>query len=455
MEEQRFGKIQKWSFGMGSFSQWFIMSAFNTWVFSFYFTAVQLNVNLIMLAYISWTVWNAINDPLLGYISDRTRTRWGRRKPFIILGTVPVLIIEIILWLPPTNNEIFTFIYLLIMLMCYDTFYTMLTFFDALFPELYVSVTERAEVNTIKQILATIGMLFAFLLPGFFIGDLEVKEGYLINGIVTSIIVGISLLIAIKWGVKEKEEFQLDHQHEFNFIVGLKYTFKNKGFILYSLMFFLYEYILLVLATTVPLYAKHVLQVTDTFQTSLLLGVMFIMGIVTVPIWRYLDVKLGSRKSFAVALIAYLFSSIPLIFIESYILAMINVVFMGIGFGGMLYFIYLIIADVIDEDELKTGVRREGTFFGITNFFMRLAMILSIVTVGMVFNTTGWEEYVPNPDVNVILGLKLLIFLFPALAVIASLICLYFYPYPKEKVEQLKTQLEELHEKKKKIIQTN
>ncbi len=449
MEENRFSIFQKISFSTGSFSQWFVNTAFNTWVFSFYYTAVGLNVNLIMLAYICWTIWNAINDPLFGYISDRTHTRWGRRKPFIMLGTIPVVIIEIILWIPPTSSQFITFIYLLIMLMCYDTFYTMITFFDALFPELYVSIKERAQVNTMKQIFATVGLLCAFLIPGIFIGDLSAKGGYFINGIVSSIIVGASLLIAIKWGVKEKAEYKFDSKHEFSFLKGLSYTFSNKGFVLYTIMFFLYEYITLVLATTVPLYAQHVLGISNTFQTSLILGVMFIMGIVTVPLWRYLDVKIGSKKSFALSLVLYAFTSIPLLFINSFGTAVITVIFMGIGFGGMLYFVYLLISDVIDSDELKTGVRREGTFFGITNFFMRLAMILSIITIGTVFNTTGWEEYVPNPNVNAILGLRLLVFLFPAVAVGATLICLYFYPYPRKRVLEMKKELESLHDKKR------
>ena len=78
METTSFGKGQKWAFGTGSFSQWFIMSSFNVWVFAFYFTAVGLPVSWIMLAFICWTIWNAINDPLLGYISDRTQTRWEK-----------------------------------------------------------------------------------------------------------------------------------------------------------------------------------------------------------------------------------------------------------------------------------------------------------------------------------------------------------------------------------------
>ncbi|MFX1329369.1 MAG: MFS transporter, partial [Promethearchaeota archaeon] len=200
MSELKFSKKQKWSFGMGTFAQWFLNAAFNTWVLSFYFVAVGLDIKLIMLAFIIWTLWNAFNDPLIGYLSDRTRTRIGRRKPFIILGSIPILIIEIIVWLPPTGNQIITFIYLLIILICFDTFYTMVTLIDSVFPELYTSVEERAEVNTIKQVLATIGLILAFLVPGMFIGEtLSDPSGYPINGIVTTILVGISLVICIRW----------------------------------------------------------------------------------------------------------------------------------------------------------------------------------------------------------------------------------------------------------------
>ncbi|MFW9819274.1 MAG: MFS transporter [Candidatus Thorarchaeota archaeon] len=452
-KEQRFSRGQKWSFGMGTFSQWFINSAFNTWVFAFYFTAVGLNITYIMTAFIIWIIWNAVNDPLLGYLSDRTHTRWGRRKPYIMLGTIPMLIIEIIVWMPPLGNDLLTFFYLLILLFCYDTFYTMVTFFDSLFPELYTSVEERAEVNTIKQILATVGLIMAFLIPGMFISDTHEIMGYFTNGIVTSIIVGISLFIAIKWGAVEKPEFKLDYKHDFSFMKGLKYTLKNRGFVLYTIMFFLFEYTLMLYGYVIPLWSRHILMQESGMSIAILLGLLFIVGIISVVLWKYLDVKLGSKNSYAIALILFVVSIIPILFITDYLVATVVLAIAGIGFGGMIYFIYLLIADVIDEDELKTGVRREGTFFGITNFFMRLSAVLSILSVSTIFLSTGWEEWTENPAINTLLGIQLLMVLFPAIAIGCSLLCLYFYPFTKAKVKEIKGKLEVLHNEKKEKVE--
>jgi GPH family glycoside/pentoside/hexuronide:cation symporter len=450
----QFSTGQKWAFGGGTFAQWFINTAFNIWVFYYYFVVVGLSVSWYVLAAVIWTLWNAFNDPLIGHLSDRTHTRWGRRKPYIMLGTIPMLIIEIILWLPPVptpGNQFPTFLYLLIMLICYDTFYTMIALpYDSLFPELYTTVKERSEVNSIKQILAIVGLLAAALVPGFIVDSNT--ESYLMNGIVTSIIVAVTLIVSLKWGVVERKEFKLDYQQSFKFFEGIKYSLKNKSFVLYTLIFFLYEYVILLLANLVQIFGNQVLGATP-FETSIIMGILYIVGGVSVVLWRWLDLKIGSRKGLAISVVAYFFASLPLMFIEVYGIAVVVACFMGIGFGGMIYFVYLIIADVIDEDELKSGTRHEGTFFGVTDFFMRLSMILSIVTIGFVFVQIGWEEY--TSAINVKFGLQFLFIVIPGIALGLLLLCLYFYPFTKSKVEEIKSQLIKLHEEKGRKIDSN
>ena len=443
---EQFSKGQKWSFSIGSGVEWFINSAFNLWVFTFYFAAVKLDVNLIRTAFIIWTIWNAVNDPLIGYLSDKTNSRFGRRRLYIMIGVIPVLFLEILIWLPPVSGEMAQFFYLLIMLMLYDTAYTLIALpTDSLFPELYTTVEDRNQVNTLRQILAAIGLILAALIPGIFIGEQSSRDGYLMNGIITTIIVGVAMIIFLKWGAVEREEFKLDYKHGFSYFQSLKHTFKNKGFVLYILMFFLYEFILLLLATIVPLFSAEVLGTTSSFETSILMGALYIIGIISMFLWKKIDVKLGGKVGYGLSMIAYVIASLPMLFVDSYLPALITVIFMGIGFGGMLYFIWYIVADCIDDDELKTGVRREGSFFGIANFFMRLSMVLSITIISLVFTETGWEEYVPNAGVDVIAGLRFLFVIVPAVALGLSLVCLYFYPFSKKKVLEMKEKLAELH----------
>ncbi len=455
MKTQKFGNLQIVSFSLGSFTQWFINTAFSAWVFSFYFIVVGLPIYYLLLAVLLFSIWNAINDPLIGFLSDRTHTRWGRRKPYIMLGFIPMIIVNVIIWLPPTGDHFISFIYLLIMLMSFDTFYTMVAIpYESLFPELYVSEKERAKANTIKSVLGSIGLVFAFVIPGIFIGDITISTGYVINGIIISSITGAVLIFSLIFGVKEREEFKFDHQQKFGYFEGLKSLLKNKGFVLYTIMYFLFNVLLSLHAVVIPLYAKHLLGTNSTLQISLLMGALLIVAMATVIIWKKLDIKIGSRKAYALSIFFYCIAAIPILFTNDFIVAVITFGAVGLGYGGITYFIYLLIADVVDEDELKTGVRREGIFFGITNFFKRLSMIPTVIAISFVFVSTGWESYTPNPNVDVITGIKILVVLFPGIALGLSLVCLYFYPYTKEQVEEIKKGLKELHQKKADMIKT-
>lgn len=456
MSDHIFNTKQKTAFSLAFLPAWLIQVVFVVWVFSFYFSAVGLSVRYIMLAYIIWGVWNAINDPLLGYISDRTSTRWGRRKPYIMLGLVPVLVIMVIVWIVPFQESIFIFLYLLLILFAFDTFFTMIAVpLDCLFPELYTSEEDRAQVNIYRQIFSVIGILVGFLIPSIFIGDISVREGYLISGFIITIIIAITFLISLKWGITEREEFKLDSQHEFGFFQGLKYTFKNRAFVLYTIMLVGFEYIQLLQATIMPQFSKFVLNEESTLASGILLGLNQIVALASMIIWSKVGIKLGSKKGYLIALCILFISFIPLLFISDFNSALFVIIISGIGFGGLLFFTTLLIADIIDEDELKTGVRREGSFFGPTNFFMRITSIFSILTISLVFTSAGWEEYSPNPGVNVIFGLRLLMAVFPMIAAGILGLCIILYPLSKNKVLEIKIEMANLHQEKRDRLAKN
>jgi GPH family glycoside/pentoside/hexuronide:cation symporter len=450
MSESLYDTKQKTAFSLAFLPGWLIQGVFVVWVFSFYFSAVGLSVYYIMLAYIIWALWNAINDPLVGYISDRTSTRWGRRKPFIMVGIVPVLIIMIIVWIVPFQESFFIFLYLLIILFVFDTFFTMIAVpLDCLFPELYSTEEDRAQVNIYRQIFSVLGIIGAFLIPSIFIGEISDREGYLISGIIITIIGAVTLLISLKWGITEREEFKLDSHHEFGYFEGLKSTFKNRAFVLYTIMLVAFEYIQLLQATIMPQFSKFVLNEESTLASGILLGLNQIVAIASMVIWSKIGFKLGSKKGYFIAVCILLLSLIPLFFIKDLNSAILVVSISGIGFGGLLYFTTLLIADIIDEDELKTGVRREGSFFGPTNFFMRITGIFSILTISLVFSSTGWEEYTPNPGVDVIFGLRLLMVVFPMIAAGILGLSILLYPLSKNKVLEIKKEMADLHQKKR------
>jgi len=128
-------------------------------------------------------------------------------------------------------------------------------------------------------------------------------------------------------------------------------------------------------------------------------------------------------------------------------------IFNGIGLGGGLYFYDQCIAEIIDEDEITHGTRRSGIYYAVLNFFIRLSAIINFILIGIVFSTTDWQNYVPNPGLDTILGLKILIGVYPAVVLGLSLIGMYFYPIKADRLKENRIKLTEMHITKQKSIE--
>lgn len=465
MSESKFSIKKALAYGIGQFSDTIAIQMFIFYIFTFYYAVVGLDVNLITLVYILWSIWNSINDPLMGTLSDRMGSRLGRRKPFIMISLVPLCIILFLLWTPVLTNEISKFLYFLISAIIFDLCYTTFDLnYASLFPEMFQNLEERAKANAIKQVFTVIGLIFAFLLPTFFIPKLDDPQflsNYSIAGLVLSIIVAAGIIILLFFGVKERHEFSQDFKNAPRLLKSLKISISNKGFRTFIIANLCYWYVIGMLPTIVPLYGSFVLQIGEgeSILLGLLLATTFISAALFLIMWRFIAIKIGMRKGYMFSNVIFIFTLIPFMFIDNITFAFVFFFLVGIGLGGALLFGDILLAAVIDEDELINPgrTRREGGFYGINALITKMSTIFVILSINLVFNSTGW--YVFNPVLGstdlVIFGLRSLMVIFPIIALVIGIISIYRFPITKERYQQIKEEIEELHEQKKQTIRSN
>ncbi|MFX0071006.1 MAG: MFS transporter [Candidatus Hermodarchaeota archaeon] len=426
-------------------------------IFTFYYAVVGLDINLITLAFIIWSIWNAINDPLLGTLSDKSNTKWGRRKPFIIAGVYPLVIVNILLWTPLRASPLITFFYFLIIMIIWEFFYTMYSVNQtALFPEMFRDLDQRTKANTIVQFFQIISLMIAFILPSFFIpkyDDPQYYTNYMYAGIALSIICGITATIFIKFGIKERPEFSKEHETAPSFIESLKYTFKNKAFRTYIVATFALWYAFGMLPTITPLYGSFVLGIDDSFILSLFLATAFISAAIFVFIWKPILRKFGAKKTYLYILATFIITLAPFMFISDMTSAFIAYFCLGIGLSGAMIIRDVSISAIIDEDELNTGTRREASYYGINGFMVKLTNVFVFISIALVFNSVGWAVFDPvGTSEETIFGLRSLMFLFPAFFLLLGFISMLKFPIDKEKYDQLSLEARKLHEVKKEKV---
>ncbi|UYP44973.1 hypothetical protein NEF87_001258 [Candidatus Lokiarchaeum ossiferum] len=438
-------------FSLGEIPDLIAYQGFSFLIFTFYSVVIGLPIDTVTIVFIIWSIFNAFNDPILGALSDRTRTKkfgGGRRRPWIISMIIPLPLVMVFLFTPIEGSDTVIAIYMAISMILFDTFYTTYSLnHTSLYPEMFRSDRAREEVGRSRRILMVVGLLVAFALPGIVITDLVgtdaiTRRQYILCGAIFGVCILVTMLGHIKTGIRERPLEELQEQKTLSLLDSFKYTFKNKDFILIVMASTMNWYVFGILPMVLPIYASIQFDLSkNAFETTLLLVTVFLCSIPGVLFWSWLDKKIGSRQAFIVCMIFWAVSLIPLYFITEYVGAMIAMAFIGIGFGGGPYFIDRNISNVIDEDELRTHQRREASFFGVHAVFIRLATILIIICINIVFTSyNGWEEVdlvAVTPKQQ--LGLRLLMSIFPACALIIGVVFASLFSLNTEKVKEIQT----------------
>ncbi len=465
MSEDTLGLKDKFCFGLSAVPDQLTYQAFQFLIFTFYFTVIGLDITMMLLIYILWGIWNAINDPLLGALSDRTKQKgkWGKRKFYLTLSIGPLCLMMILLFCVPTGIEAFYFLFIIFL---FELVYTLFDVnVNALFPEMFTTEKKRAAVNLFVKGLTVVALIIASLLPTILVPTLvpgesapvEVVEGiklnYITAGVVLAILTALMSLPFFLWGIKEKEEVQEQFEKRPSFLKSLKITFTNKEFIKFVIANTCVWYVFNILPTILTLYFVHVFELSGN---SILIGISlmlaFVIAALIMPLHRKLGAKIGMRNAFMLTLGLWICALFPFVLVsgeEFLILGIIITALNGIPLSGALFYVDILHADVIEEDALKFGVKRSASYYGVNAFIHRLGIIITMLTIWVVFTGTGWDKtYTPvtsDPALTII-GLKVLIFVFPAIALIIGIVTMKFYTLHGEKLERIREELKKYPE---------
>ncbi len=446
------------SYGFGKLIWELLNMAFGAYVFFYYEAELGLDVWLIAFGFILYAIWNAINDPLIGWLIDRPfkfTKKWGRRFPWVLIGGIPWIFCYILLFMPPDvdpkEGAWILFAWLVITTCLYDTFASIFNVnFYAIFPDKFRSDSERRDAAGISTLVGTFGVVLGAVVPPLFIvfGD---RSTYAMQAGVITIIGLIVLGLSIP-GIREDqvridcylEKCEESFEKE-SFFKTLKYSLKQRNFMAYIIAFVFYSTMVTMMIASIPFLVRFIFKMEAGAITMIMVG--FLLGsFCSIPIWIKIAQKTNNdRKTIIITAFFMAVTLIPMIFLRNYFLFIISVAIWGIGLGGFWAMQSPVLSNAIDESVINTGKREEGIYYGIQAFFARMSFVIQAISFAIVHTLTGFVEGADTQSELALWGIHIHMALLPMIFMfIGSFILWKFYDLTPYKVKINKEKLAEL-----------
>jgi GPH family glycoside/pentoside/hexuronide:cation symporter len=365
------------------------------WYLYFLTDVAKLDPALAGVSVLLGKIWDAINDPLVGALSDRTRSRWGRRRPYLLFGALPFGVTFALLWIvPPIQNQVLLCLYFALMYILFDTAFTFVGCpYDALTPELTLDHDERTSLLTFRMFVSIVAGLLTALLLGEIIfpnfpGD--ERAAFRAVGVVCGAIFIVPLLITF-FGTRERQEFQA--QEALNPLEGLRFVLRNTEW-RYTLAMSLLSWLPVDIASAVfPYFLVYWVGMTEG-DANLVLGVILISATLFLPAVLWLSRRSEKKTAFTIATATWAVIMLGILLVPQgeVTLAYVIAALTGFGVSSAHLLPRAMSTDVLEVDELMSGRRQEGIYSGFSVFIRKLSTALVLAVVGLVLAWTGYVE---------------------------------------------------------------
>ncbi|HOC21184.1 MAG TPA: MFS transporter [Anaerolineae bacterium] len=423
-------KVSPWTFALGEMGLGLVGNLVGTYALFFYTDKMGLPVALTALAATINAIWDGVDDPLFGYLSDRNRARRGRR--FWLFFSFPLYVIATtLIWTPPANLEQNAlFAYYLVFLLLFETAATISWVnYRSLFPSHFPEEHQRTNASAIRKALGAVAMIVSISLAPLIYG----RFGFAAMGAVFSVSAAI-LLGLFLWRIREnRNATDAPAQETPNIFAAFAHAFRNRAFVIYALVYGFIIFAQLVLVSGIPFYTKYSLDM-DEGATSMLLAAILVVGIPGVLLWTWLQRRIGSKASWLASSLMMAAGLVPFGLAANFTVVMIGGVVVGLGLAGFNVISEVIIADIIDGDAKKDGLRREGVFYSIPSILARLSGVFAAQSLALLTPLFGYVNG-ENPGSNPAAAFRFFMTVLPIAMLLLAAVLTWFYPQERKTVE--------------------
>ena len=416
-------------YGIGDYAICLYWSGIGLYLLYFYTDVVGISPILAGWIYALGIGWDAITDPFMGYLAERTKTKMGSYRPFIYYGSIPLALSFVLLfWVPPFEGTVL-FLFLILVNLIHRSCFTIVSVpYSSLTARITNDSNERTKLTTARMISASFGTLsmsaLAFPLIAYF-GGADEAFGFLWLAIISGLI-AIALLSVTVYSVCEKVD-EIVTSNLPNFVSITKTVATNYPFwIVFGCI--------LILGSTGVMFNKNLIYFVKyglelhEYQ-GLILGVSSGASFLSLPFWAYLALKIGKRETWLISMtIAFigllLFFYYPIASLNE-LLILLALIGVGNGAGGVLF--WSMLPDTVEYGEWKSGIRTESSLYGFMTFAQKSSIAVAALILGFLLSGIGFE---PNQiqSEETISGMKFMMSWIPICGIIISLVLMYFYP---------------------------
>jgi GPH family glycoside/pentoside/hexuronide:cation symporter len=388
--------------------------------------------------------WDYINDPIIGHISDRTRSRWGRRRPFLLFGAVPCAsAFSMLWWRPPFNGQSALVAYYAASYLLFDTAATFAYMpYFALTPELTPDYDERTALTSYRMFFSIFGSLVAFTVPLMMIGEFRPLNAGRVRsmGLIFAAVSMVPLWLTFI-GTREQKLFMTFEQP--NLRASIKAAFRNRPFLFSAGVFLLTWVSISILEGTLLFFIKYVVQ--REAQNDVIMATIFVTAILALPFWEYASRRWDKKRAYIAGIAFWAVVQMIIMSLQpstSLILLLGLCVLAGIGVSAAHVLPWSIIPDAIEWDELRTGERHEGMFYSLVTLMQKVASSIALPLVLLLLEFTG---YVPNAaaqPASALTGIRFVVGPIPAVLLCAGIAFAWLYPLDRLKYTEVRRELE-------------